>query len=177
MTAITNKDQTIRNSQAVGLSKIKDLVQRFKVCWEVHPEQALVTWMDLKEKGPRVNRELRKIGYSLELYGTPEPGAEQLSPGCHDCRAVESALKEIAEWILPREERQCQCLCEVQVDTQALTYSRMRADRPDIRVTIQILHRNNWEQPIDECEEGCLKDVERALQELGACNGAWTRSI
>ena len=56
---------------------------------------------------------------------------------------------------------------------QSLIYSRQRADRPDVRLTIQILHRDHWDQPIDECEERCLKDMEQALRELGACEGAW----
>ena len=174
MATITEIDQNVQNSRGfepIGLTRIKNLVQQFAVCWESHPEQALVMVLDLKQKEPRVNRELRKIGFSLELYGTPEPWAENISPGCSHCRRVESALKEIADWILPREQRQC--MHEVEIDAQSLSYSRVRADRPDVRVTIQILHQNNWEQPIDECEECCLKDMERALHELGACNGAW----
>lgn len=142
-----------------GLSKIKDLVERFRVCWEVHPEQALI------------RKEIRKIGFSLELYGTHEPGTDHVCPGCCHCQRVQAALKEIAAWILPRERRAS--IYEVDVDFQSLTYSRERGDRPDVRVIIQILHRNNWDQPIDGCEERCLKDMEQALDELGACKGAW----
>ena len=175
MATIIKNDQNMQNSQGVepnGVARIRSLVQRFAVCWEAHPEQAVVTVLDPKEHGPRVKRELRKIGFSLELCGTPEPGAENVSPGCNHCRRVQSALKEIADWILPREERQC--MYEVEIDTQSLSYSRVRADRPDVRVTVQILHEDNWDQPIDECEECCLKDMERALRELGACPGAWS---
>jgi hypothetical protein len=175
MATITANDQNIQNSQGVepsGLARIKGLVQQFAVCWEARPEQAVVTVLDLKEKAPRAKTELRKIGFSLELYGTPEPAAKNVLPGCHDCLRVQSALKEIADWILPREERQC--MYEVEADTQSLSYSRVRADRPDIRVTIQILHQSNWDRPIDECEECCLKDIERALHEIGACEGAWS---
>jgi len=147
-------------------------VQRFAVCWEAHPEQAVVTVLDPKEHTPRVKRELRKIGFSLELCGTPEPEAENVSPGCNHCRIVQSALKEIADSILPREDGRC--VYEVQMEPQSLISSRVRANRPDVRVTVQILHRDNWDQPIDECEERCLKDMERALRELGACQGAWS---
>jgi len=174
MATITEVDQNIQNSRGVepnGVARIKGFVQQFAVCWEAHPERALVSVLDLKEEKPRINRELRNIGFSLELFGTPEPWAENVSPGCNHCRRVESALKEIADWILPCEEHQC--MYEVEIDSQSLSYSRVRADRPDVRVTIQILHQNNWEQPIDECEGCCLKDMERALDELGACNGAW----
>lgn len=174
MATITANDQNIQNSRGVepsALARIKGLVQQFAVCWEAHPEQAAVTVLDPKGQAPRAKTELRKIGFSLELYGTPESAAKNVLPGCHDCVRAQSALKEIADWILPREERQC--MYEVDADTQSLSYSRVRADRPDIRVTIQILHRSNWDQPIDEYEECCLKDMERALHEIGACEGAW----
>ena len=147
-------------------------MQRFAVCWEAHPEQAVVTVLDPKEQTPRVKRELRKIGFSLELCGTPEPGAENVSPGGNHCRRVQSALKEIADWVLPREDGRC--VCEVQMEPQSLISSRVRADRPDVRVAIQILHRSNWDMPIDECEECCLRDMERALYQVGACEGAWS---
>jgi len=175
MVTITENDRNIRNSRGVepnGAARIKNLVQQFAVCWEAHPEQAVVTLLDLKAQAPRVKRELRKIGFSLELCGTPELGDENVSPGCHHCRRVQSALKEIADWILPREDGRC--VYEVQMEPQSLSYSRVRAYRPDVRVTIQILHRNNWDQPIDECEECCLKEMERALHEIRACEGAWS---
>ena len=175
MATITENNQNIQSPRVVepnGVARIKSLIQRFAVCWETHPEQAVVTVLDPKERAPRVKRELRKIGFSLELYGTPEPGTENVSPGCNHCRRVQWALKEIADWVLPREEHQC--TYEVEIDTQSLSYSRVRADRPDVRVTIQIFHRSNWEQPIDEYEQNGLKDMERALHELGACHGAWT---
>lgn len=146
-------------------------MQQFAVCWESHPEQAVVTVLDGKAHASRVKRELRKTSFSLELYGVPEPGAENLSPGSIQCRRVQAALKEIAVWILARQERRC--TCEIELETQSLIRSRVRADRPDIRLTIQILHRNNWDQPIDELQGCCLKDMEQALQEVGACNGAW----
>ena len=175
MATITANDRNIQEARAfepIGLATIKGLVQQFAVCWEAHPEQAVVTVLDLKEKARRARTELRKIGFSLELYGTPEPAAENVLPGCHDCLRVQSALKEIADWILPREERRC--MYEVEANTQALSYSRVRAFRPDVRAAIQILHRSNWDQPIDEYQGCCLKDMERALHEIGACEGAWS---
>jgi hypothetical protein len=174
MATVTEHDQNIQNSRGVepnGVARIKSLVQQFAVCWEAHPEQVVVSVLDPKAQAPRVKRELRKIGFSLALCGTPEPGAENVSPGCHDCLGVQSSLEQIARWILPREERQC--MYEIRTEPQSLIYSRMRADRPDVRLTITIFHRNNWDQPIDECQEYCLKDMEQALHEVGACEGAW----
>lgn len=153
------------------LNVLRDLVQRFAVRWEAHPEQAVVTVLDPKQKERRFRRKIREIGFALELYGTPEPWATNVSPGGGDCRTVQSALKEIAEWILPREKRKC--TFQIEMESQSLQYSPIRKNRPDIRVSIQILHPNNWDQPIDECEESCLNDMVRALHALGAREDEW----
>jgi hypothetical protein len=84
---------------------------------------------------------------------------------------VQSDLKEIADWILPKEERLSKY--QVEIETQSLTYSRERGERPDVRVTIHIVHRHDSDQPIDSCEVRCLKEMEQSLSELGACKGAW----
>jgi hypothetical protein len=144
---------------AADLTEIKELVRRFRVCWETYPEQILT------KEG------IRKVGFALELYGTHEPGTEHVSPGCEHCRPVQAALREIAHWILPREERPS--MYEVSVETQALSYSRERGNRPDVRVTVRILHRTDFEKPVDECEVRCLKEMQQALGEIGACKSVW----
>jgi hypothetical protein len=146
-------------SESAALSRIKGLVQRHRVCWEAYPEQALVS------------SEIRKIGFSLELYGTHEPGVDHVSPGCEHCANVKSALKEIAQWILPREKRES--VYQVEVENQTLSYAQERGDRPDVRATVRIVHRHGWEQPIDDCEMRCLKEMEQSLCEIGACKGGW----
>ena len=150
-------------SEAAALSKIKDLVQRHKVCWEAHPEQVLVS------------SEVRGIGFVLELYGTHEIGTDHVSPGCEHCVNVKSALKEIAYWILPREERPS--TYQVEIEGQLLSYSSELGDRADVRATIRILHRHHWDHPIDDCEVRCLKEMEQSLSELGACKGVWRNSL
>jgi glutaredoxin len=150
------------DSRASNFSRIKDLAERFRVCWEVDFEQAMTT------------EGARKIGFSLELYGTHEPGTGHVEPGCDHCREVQSALKQIALWILPREHRPS--MYEVNVVTQALSYSRKRRNRPDVRVTIRILHRTDFEEPVDECETRCLDEMEHALSEVGACKSFWKPS-
>jgi hypothetical protein len=152
-----------QNLRASGLARVKDLVRRFRVCWEMYPEQVMV------------KSEIRKVGFALELYGTHEPGTGHVDPGCDHCRKVQSALREIAGWILPREERPS--MYDVSVDTQALSYSRERGNRPDVCVTIRILHRGDFEKPIDECEMRCLKEMQQALAEVGACKSVWRPSI
>jgi len=149
--------------KSVSEAGVRDLVQRYQVCWETYKEEALVTCG------------VRAIGFGIDLFGTHEPGIEHVSPGCEHCKRVQSALKQIAEWILPREERPS--MYEVSVEDQSLIYSPQRRNRPDVLVRIRILHRSGFEQPIDDCEVRCLKEMEQTLLALGACKRAWSPSV
>jgi hypothetical protein len=140
-------------------ARLRDLVQRFRVCWSVWPEECFV------------NGTKRKIGFALELCGTHEPGTLHVSPGCEHCRPVQAALKEIANWILPREERPS--MYDIDINSQALEYSPAHGNRADISLTIRITHRGIIERPVDECEVRCLQEMEQSLKDLGACKGRW----
>lgn len=137
----------------------KELVLRYRICWEVDAERTYV------------NHELRTIGFSLQLFGTHEPGTGHVTPGCEHCLIVQAALKKVAASILPQDKRLSRY--EVTIASRSLSYSHTRGDRPDVGATITILHRGPWDQPVDDCEERCLKDMEQALGELGASKGAW----
>ena len=143
-----------------GLSSLTDLVQRYQVCWEVWPEYLVA---DGKE---------RKVGFELELTGTPEVGTHQISPGCPACRQVYAALHAIADWILPKEERPS--MYEMGQFEQALRYSFARAMRPDVMLTVKILHRHGFDQPVDQCEIRCLQEMKQRLAKLGACQRQWS---
>ena len=153
---------SLRDLEPGAPAGIKALVQRFRVCWEVYPLQILV------KEG------IRKIGFDLELFGTPECGTEHIVPGCEHCQRVETALQEIADRILLRESPSSGHL--VTPDGASLSYAPVRANRPDVVVRVFIGHRHQWDQPADECDEGCLKDIEQALSELGACKGSWSEA-
>jgi len=146
-----DRGQGPTNSGPTALLMVTELVQRFKVCWEAHPEEEVVVCEDRKLGGLR--KEIRRIGFSLELYGTFPAGYEpEMSPGCNDFQKIQSALKKIADWILPREKRPC--IFHVDVDAQSVTHSHRRADRPDVRVIIRILHRNNGTNRLTICKSG-----------------------
>ena len=141
---------------------IKELVERFRVCWEVWPEYRIV------------RGEKRQIGYALELSGTHEPGVEHPTPGCEHCVCVYHALQAIAAHIIPQERRPSRH--DIGIFDGAIHYSRKRRDRPDISLIIQILHRTDFEQPVDECENKCLNEMKAHLRELDAFEGQW-RSV
>ena len=139
---------------------VKELVQRFRVCWSVWSEESFV-------KGER-----RKTGFNIDLSGTHEPGTVHVNPGCEHCLPVRAALKEIANCILPREERPS--MYDISTDGQSLNYSTAHGNRPDVTSTIRITHKDIFDRPVDECEIRCLQEMEQALKDLGACKGRWT---
>ena len=81
-------------------------------------------------------------------------------------------LREIAEWILPREERPSEY--EIELYRPAITRWSLHHSRPDVMLTIRILHRHGYELPVDECEDRCLKEMEQHLAEVGACRLQWS---
>ena len=141
-------------------SRLADLVGRFRLCWEVWPEYALV------------GSERRQIGFALELSGTHEAGTERPQPGCECCRDVFTALREVAEHIVSHEVRPS--ISEIGPYDQALHYSPLRQNRPEVVLTITILHQGRIEDPLDECQVRCLTEMKRRLKELGAQERQWT---
>ena len=139
-------------------SVLHELVKRFQVCWQVWPEYAMV------------GREKRQIGFTLDLYGTHEPGTGHVGPGCHHCHRVFAALRVIADWILPRDERPN----ETESCNPSISYSPARGSRPDVTLTIRVLHREGFERPVDACEVRCLEEMKQRLREVGACEHGWS---
>ena len=138
---------------------ISELVERYRVCWEVWPDYTFV------------RGEKRLTGFSLELSGTHEPGVEHYEPGCEHCVPVYKALQAIASHIIPQESRPSRY--EVSIFDSAIHYTRKRRNRPEISLTIKIVHRNGFEQPVDECQSKCLTEMEKNLKALGAFEGEW----
>lgn len=148
------------NANDTMVAMLKELVLRFKICWNVWPELIYV------------NGEKRQIGYALELAGTHEPRIEHPQPGCEHCQRIFIALREIAEYIRPREKRPSEY--EIGPFDQAIRYWSQHGNRPDVILTVKILHPHDHELPVDKCEDRCLKEMEQHLRELGACYLSWT---
>jgi hypothetical protein len=156
-----------RRAKEVPMSKIvrppsvlNELVKRFQVCWQVWPEYAMV------------GREKRQIGFTLDLYGTHGPGPGHVDPGCRHCHRVFAALSVIADWILPRDEQPSRY--ELESYNPSISYSPGRGNRPDVTLTIRVLHRDGFERPVDDCEARCLKEMQQRLRELAACERQWS---
>lgn len=90
------------------------------------------------------------------------------TPGCDECRAVYASLHRIAESVLPRELRPTKY--EIDVFTGTLA-QRHASDAPRVTVTIRLVHRDRYREPVDDCEVTCLKEMEQSLAALGATRG------
>jgi hypothetical protein len=140
-------------------SNLKELVQRFRICWEALPDRYYV------------NKELRQIGFQLELSGTHEEDVQHPQPGCEHCRKIWVALEAIADWILPRETRDSEY--DIVPYDQSIHYDPLRRFRPDVSLRIWIRHRSGFDRPVDACEVRCLNEMTQHLKELGVRNGKW----
>lgn len=137
--------------QADITSELKDLIAKHTVHYEVWPHYEIC-------EDKRV-----MVGFDLELHGTHGHGTTRMSPGCSLCEETFTDMRRIAEWILPKEKRPSQY--EIPPFDQSLHGS---AKGPlEVVVRIRIEHRHNFFEPTDSCEERCLKEMQRALAELG----------
>lgn len=140
--------------------ELRQLVEQHQVCWEVWP---------LHHVGPDTG--MRTVGYQLELLGTHYHPAHTPDPGCDECQKVYEALRQIAEWIMPREERDS--VYRVQIFDHAMRFSPRRGFREDVELIIMIQHRRGLTNPVDECEIRCLQEMEERLRSLGARKHRW----
>ena len=148
-----------QNEDAKSLSRLKGLVERFRICWEALPDHYYV------------KKVRRQIGFTLELTGTHESGVDHPQPGCPHCQHVWRALQEIANWILPKEIRDSDY--EVSVFDQTIQYTRVRKFRPDVSLRIWIRHRCGFDREVDACEVRCLNEMTQRLVEIGAHKAQW----
>lgn len=111
------------------------------------------------------------IGYELDLIGTHDHPQHPVTPGCDECTPVWRALLAIATAILPPNDRESRCAIEP--FTAAISFSPRRKMRKDVLLTIDIMHRDRFDCPVDECEARCLREMKKKLTELGARPDHW----
>ena len=139
--------------------QLKALAQKHRVCFEVWPETLMV-------KGQKT-----KVGFELELYGSHSHGETKLLPGCSICVETFRDLRQIAEWILPKEERDS--YYDIEPFDHAIREVPSHNLRPEVILKVKILHKHGFDQPVDACEERCLKEMKKNLAELGVRQGEW----
>jgi len=131
--------------------ELKKIIEKHTVRYEVWPHYEMA----------RSGRVI--VGFDIELYGTQDHGKTSLSPGCPLCRETYSDLRQLAERIIPEEQRPSEY--EIPPFDEALHQSPM--GRFEVVVPIRIEHRHGFFDPIDPCEQKCLKEMQMKLAELG----------
>jgi hypothetical protein len=143
------------------LEQFKQLVKKYRICWEVWPEYLMVAG----------NK--RQVGFELVLAGAHEEGTHP-TPGCPKCLDLFQHLKEIASWLLPDVERQS--MYEIETYDSSIHRAVKRRLRPEVMLSLKILHRQGYDQPVDACEVDCLNEMQDKLKNIGAQRDVWQES-
>jgi hypothetical protein len=133
-------------------SVLRNLVQRYKVSWEVQPE-AFAT-----------NSHLEGIGYQIDLAGALAR-SEHPSPDSRPCEVYE-ALRRIAEWLVSSKDDPYVPF-EIEPFDASVHYSSLRDNRPEVILQLTVQRRCGL-GPADPCEKCCLHSTEEKLTSLGA---------
>ena len=143
------------------VDRLREISRTHKVCYEVCPEWSI-------KDGQRI-----QIGFELELCGiSSNDKCPHPVPGCPFCWRAYDEVREIAEWILPREERPSRY--EIQAFDRALHVApTKRQRRNEIIVRIVIMHRSDFNRAVDDCESRCLREMRDRLSELGIDEAIW----
>jgi hypothetical protein len=142
------------------MDRLKSIARLHRVCWEVLPEEFVMA-----------DGHLLQVGFNLMLYGAHDHDTDSPLPGCPQCQVIYSHLREIAEWIVPKVD--CPSRYEIEFYDDTVRFDPMRGNRPDVTVTIKILHRSRFDAPVDQCEVFCLHAMEGKLLQIGAQYQRW----
>lgn len=137
------------------IEDLRRIIEKHTVRYEVWPHYEM-------NDGKRVT-----VGFDLELHGTHDHGTTRLSPGCHLCTETYADLRRVAESILPKEQRPS----EYEIPPFDASLHGTARGPLEVVLPIRIEHRHNFFDPVDGCEERCLKEMEGTLAELGVPNG------
>ncbi|MBI4952230.1 MAG: hypothetical protein HY908_09360 [Myxococcales bacterium] len=136
-------------------SEVAALVRRHRVRFAVYPAWAL---------GPGLH--LRKVGFAIELTGEHFDPQHHPEPGCDECARVYAVLERIATFVAPRQHRPTTYLVDPR--RPVLSYAPKRHGASEVTLTLRVVHREHYGEPVDACELRCLAEITRRLAELGA---------
>jgi hypothetical protein len=142
---------------------LRSIVLRHQVCYEVWPE-----WSGC---GGRA----RRIGYCVTLCGVNDRNdcvRGHHVPGCPHCGFTYDELRKIAERITLAEQTDCRF--EIGAFDRAWHIApKQRWSRNEVIVNVKILHSHDVDAPLDDSQEGPLKEMRTILRELGVREGLW----
>lgn len=146
------------------MERLREIARSHQVCYEVWPERSV-------SEGRAI-----QIGFELQLCGanthTSEDEPDHPVPGCEHCFSTYGELRQVAEWILPREERPSRY--EIGAFDHSLHIAPpKRRRRNEVVVSIHIMHRHDFNRAVDDCEDRCLQEMRQSLRRLGIVEGSW----
>ena len=138
---------------------LRDWIQEHSVCWECAP-------MVEMHEGKRT-----QVGFELNLFGRHEALVRSASGRNSEGLALYQKLKQIALFSLPNEIRPSRY--EIDPYHAALYFRPENGLTPEIQLTIRVLHRERYFDPIDACETTCTNEIAARLCALGAQKSVW----
>jgi hypothetical protein len=144
------------------IQDLRDLVERRRICWMLWPEMFV---------DPVAHRRLQ-VGFEVDLAGTHDHPEDPPAPGSRECVKLWLDLQRIARWIVPEPGEAN--FYEIAHYTPAVSYWPQRQFRADVTLSIKILHRGRFDQPIDEPQAQLLHRIEHRLKALGVRRDSWS---
>lgn len=105
-----------------------------------------------------------KVGFLVRVWSVHDRGAHAM-PGCDRCRDLLRELERIVQWVIPPEERPTRV--QLESTGPALYDSREVPGADEVAINIRLTHRETYANPIDACEERCLRQIRERLRWLG----------
>ena len=160
-TVLPNKPISTATDIEATIDHLRQIGESHELCYEVRPEWSIA-------EGQKIS-----IGFELDLCGLNDHVTDRNShpvPGCSQCARTYQELRQIAEWILPVEERPSRH--EIRPFDRALHIAPgQRHRRSEVVVTIVIVHRSDFNRSVDECENRCLTEMREKLSQLSVHQG------
>jgi hypothetical protein len=146
------------SGHALPPQRVRELARRLHVHYEVYPDSVILR-----------DHSIRSVGFCVELYGqvADHPG---LRPESDRAKEVYGVLREISTLIVPDADDGCRY--QMRGSSAAFYFCGSQpADRGCVRLEIRILHRDDWDRPIDAFESRALQEIEDRLDRLGVPRG------
>jgi hypothetical protein len=134
------------------IEALRDIAKERHVHFDVEPEMVI--------RGS----ERLKVGFRVRLWAVHRKNARAL-PGCPKCLALVEELRTIADAIVPPTGRAT--TVEVEPFWPGLYDSAVVPSADEVALSLRLFHREGLDQPIDGCEERCLKEMRGRLRSLG----------
>ena len=139
-------------------SDLKEWIRQHKVCSELLPYYEM-------NAGRKV-----QVGFELHLYAQHAPGVKA-NPGCSECQEVYKHLQQVAQLALPQEFRPTRY--EVEAFDASFHIRRETNMKSEVQLSMLIIHREDFFNPVDDCERRCSAEIQQKLNELGVQPRVW----